>query len=298
MSTFYLNKIATDGISVLTPCKTESQDVAVSAHTITLKRLRKYILVLLFAVVCTTASAQIGSYRNDLAVGFNGGYNLNSIMFVPSVQQSMLGGMTIGFTARYVCEKYFNTICAVQLELNYSQLGWKEKIQDINGVQCVLNKTNEDAAYTRNIDYIQMPLLAHLGWGREERGMKFFLNMGPQFGYLLGEKTKTNFIIKYNEESELPTYSDVTPSRVSNEVAQDTMAVQNKFDYGITAGLGLELSLKRIGHIMVEGRYYYGLGCIFKDSKSDYFARSNHSSIIIKATYLFDIVRTKGAKRK
>ena len=75
--------------------------------------------------------------------------------------------------------------------------------------------------------------------------------------------------------------------------AQDTMSVENKFDYGIAAGLGMELALPRVGHFLLEGRYYYGLGNIYGDSKRDYFARSNHSNIVIKLTYLFDIVKTK-----
>ena len=56
--------------------------------------------------------------------------------------------------------------------------------------------------------------------------------------------------------------------------------------------------MKRAGHILLEARYYYGLGNIYHDTKADYFARSNHNSIVFKMSYLFDIVRTKNAKRK
>jgi len=49
---------------------------------------------------------------------------------------------------------------------------------------------------------------------------------------------------------------------------------------------------------MIEGRYYYGLGDIYGNSKSDYFGRSNLGQIVIKATYLFDLVRTKNDKIK
>ena len=76
------------------------------------------------------------------------------------------------------------------------------------------------------------------------------------------------------------------------------MNVQNKFDYGIVVGAGVELSLPKVGHFLLEGRYYYGLGDIYKNSKSDYFGRSNFGQIVIKATYLFDLVRTKNNKIK
>ncbi len=44
---------------------------------------------------------------------------------------------------------------------------------------------------------------------------------------------------------------------------------------------------------MLEGRYYYGLGDIFKNTKKDYFGRSGNSSITVKLSYLFDIIKTK-----
>ena len=71
------------------------------------------------------------------------------------------------------------------------------------------------------------------------------------------------------------------------------MLVENKFDYGIAGGLGMEYSVPRVGHFMIEGRYYYGLGNIYGDSKKDYFGKSNFGNIIVKLTYLFDIIKTK-----
>ena len=69
--------------------------------------------------------------------------------------------------------------------------------------------------------------------------------------------------------------------------------VENKFDYGIAAGLGLEYSHPKLGHFILEGRYYYGLGDIYGNSKRDYFGRSNNNNVIIKLTYLYDIRKTK-----
>ena len=74
----------------------------------------------------------------------------------------------------------------------------------------------------------------------------------------------------------------------SNKVyAQDTMPVENKFDYGIAVGMGLEVSINRVGHFLLEGRYLYG------DSKRDFFSKSNNNSIVVKLSYLFDLTRTK-----
>ena len=241
------------------------------------------ILFMMMLLAATGASAQVGKYRNDLSVGVNGGYVLSSVGFTPKVNQGFHGGMTGGFSFRYVCEKYFNTICAVQAEVNYAQIGWKESILDANDAPVVNQVTGLPEEYSRTMNYVQIPVFAHLGWGREEKGFQFFFQAGPQIGFCLGEKTKTNFNV------DDANFAD----RVSSVVAQDTMAVENKFDYGIAAGLGLEYSHPKVGHFQLEARYYYGLGNIYGDTKRDYFGKSNFGNIVVKLTYLFDIIRTK-----
>ena len=241
------------------------------------------ILFMMMLLAATGASAQVGKYRNDLSIGVNGGYVLSSVGFTPKVNQGFHGGMTGGFSFRYVCEKYFNTICAVQAEVNYAQIGWKESILDANDAPVVNQVTGLPEEYSRTMNYVQIPVFAHLGWGREEKGFQFFFQAGPQIGFCLGETTKTNFNV------EDANFAD----RVSSVVAQDTMAVENKFDYGIAAGLGLEYSHPKVGHFQLEARYYYGLGNIYGDTKRDYFGKSNFGNIVVKLTYLFDVIRTK-----
>lgn len=244
--------------------------------------IRYIALVILFSVV-TIASAQIGQHRNDFSIGVNGGYTLSNVGFTPKVTQSLLGGATAGLSWRYVCEKYFSTICSIYGEVNYMQLGWKERILTTDNQPVINAVSGLPEQYSRTLNYLQVPVFAHLAWGKEHSGMQFFFQLGPQFGYLLSEKTTTNFNFKDRN----------TDDRSNVVCAQDTMAVENKFDYGIAAGAGVELSVRRVGHFLLEGRYYYGLGNIYGDSKRDYFSKSNNSSIVIKLTYLFDVVRTK-----
>lgn len=244
--------------------------------------MRKFILFL--GLICTfNAVAQVGQHRNDFSIGFNGGYVLSSVSFSPSVPQKMHGGVTGGLSLRYVCEKYFNTVCSIYAEVNYASLGWRDKIQDVNNAPVINEFTGEAEAYSRTINYIQVPIMAHLAWGKESRGVQFFINLGPQFGIYLNESTKMNFDFEKRNRT----------ARSSSIVAQDTMTVEKRFDYGIAAGIGLEYTVPRIGHFLVEGRYYYGLGNIYGDSKRDYFGRSNFGNIILKMTYLFDITKTK-----
>ena len=158
--------------------------------------MRRVLLVTLFSVFCSlfAAKAQVGEYRTDFALGVNGGYLMSNISFVPKVPQSMLGGVTGGLSARYTCEKYFNSICAVVAEFNYAQIGWKENILDMNDKPVPLHTDpSQNLSYTRKMTYVQVPLLARMGWGRERNGFQAFIHLGPQFGMFLSEKTESNF---------------------------------------------------------------------------------------------------------
>lgn len=218
------------------------------------------------------ALAQIGEPRSAVAVGFSGGLALNTVGFDPTIKLKQHQGATFGVVARFTSEKYFQTVCALQIELNYALLGWTEEVLDAN------SKPLPDQ-YSRNHHYIQLPILARLGWGREYKGCMGYFLAGPQFGYCISENTKrTEFTLNAAGE----------PDRPNGMFAQYDMPIENKFDYGITAGAGFELST-RAGRFLIEGRYYYGLSDIFKNSKKDTFGRSNNGTIVVKCSYLFDL---------
>lgn len=234
------------------------------------------IAVLLLAGITLPATAQIGEPRNNFSVGFNGGVNLNSVSFTPSIKQNSLMGITGGLTARYISEKYFAMICGAQVELNVSQRGWDQLFEiqtlDANGYE--VTEKDPTKSYTRKMTYVDIPFLAHLAFGRD-RGVQFFLNLGPQIGFLISE-SETMEGIDMNELS-------------STQKAVYGTKIQNKFDYGIAGGGGLELRTKRAGNFLVEGRYYFALSDFYKTTKKDYFARAAHGTITIKFTYLFDL---------
>jgi len=202
---------------------------------------RLILPLLLFCFAATSATAQVGEPRHGIAIGASGGVALNTIGFDPTIKQKMHTGPTFGVTARFTSEKYFKTYCALQIELNFSSLGWRENI---------LNSNSEPLpdTYVRSQKYVQLPVLARLGWGKEYQGFMGYFLAGPQLGYCIGESAK---------QSEFTLNSSGVPDRPNGMYAQYDMEIDRKLDYGITAGLGLELST-RVGHFLVEGRYYYG----------------------------------------
>ena len=251
---------------------------------------RIFTVSLLLMFMSMSSWAQIGDHRNELAIGVNGGYVMSNVGFTPSVTQKMHGALTGGFTVRYTCEKYFKSICAIVGEVNISQMGWTEDIRTADDLPVINSVTKVAEEYERQITYVQVPLMARLGWGRERKGFQAFFQLGPQVGMYLGDKKKSNF--DYGSRN--------VNDRIGalRDAVMDTLDVQRKFDYGITAGFGLEYSNPKLGHFIIEGRYYYGLGDIYKNTKSDYFGRSNNSGIFVKLTYLWDIVKSKNKNIK
>lgn len=233
---------------------------------------RLILPLFLFCFAVPSATAQVGEPRHGIAIGASGGVVLNTIGFDPTIKQKMHLGPTFGVTARFTSEKYFKTYCALQIELNFSSLGWRENI---------LNSNSEPLpdTYVRSQKYVQLPVLARLGWGKEYHGFMGYFLAGPQLGYCTGESAK---------QSEFTLNSSGAPDRPNGMYAQYDMGIDRKLDYGITAGLGLELSTK-VGHFLIEGRYYYGLSDIFNNSKKDTFGRSNNNTIVAKITYLVDL---------
>lgn len=176
----------------------------------------------------------------------------------------------------------FSTICSIAAEVNYASLGWKQDILT-PADQPVVNANGNAEAYERTINYVQIPVFAHLAWGQESKGWSFFFKAGPQIGLYLSESTQRNYTA--------PNLATDGTGRANTIVKQEDMPVETKFDYGIAAGLGTEWSHPRLGHFQLEARYYYGLGNIYGSSKSDFFGKSNFGNIVVKASYLFDIIK-------
>jgi hypothetical protein len=229
-----------------------------------IKRSQTLLLSILAIIfVCVPSNAQIGDLKNNLAIGFNGGINSNNVSISPRIKQSTMIRYHGGFTIRYISEKYMALICGIQTEINYTERGWKELIEDDSG-----------DTYSRYMSYIEIPILTHWAFGKDKNSKVIFLNLGPQFAYLLNEKENMS-------ESWHP----------DNRLIKDQYGKPaNKFDYGITVGGGLEIKTKA-GNLLIEGRYYYALSDFYGTTKKDYFGRAAHTTILGKITYLFDITK-------
>ena len=230
--------------------------------------MRRFLSILLISFATISATAQVGDLRNTVSLGFNGGMGTSSVSFIPSIKQQLSLGPTFGVSFRHISEKYFFLICGTQIECNFAGRGWTELIEDGSG--------NE---YTRVANYIEVPFLAHMGFGREYRGFQGYINLGPQVSYLIGEKEIYG--------GQKPWDTTNRPNQVTEQYGKD---IENKLDYGITGAFGVEMHTGS-GTFGLEGRYYFGLGNIYGITKKDYFGRCANSTISVCATYSFNLFK-------
>lgn len=175
---------------------------------------------MLLAALCVT-----GIEAQDLRFGVKGGLNISkesqneSVAEYISTDLSFRAGFHVGGVVNYSLGRQWE----LEADLLYSMQGYKDKI-NVEAEQR-LSKEN----YTVTSHYLNLPL-----------AVKFFpvdgfyIEAGPQFGYLLSKKAKMD-----DWEGDDMYSSDNT----------------KKFDFGLFGGVGYRFS----NGVFVEGRYIHGL---------------------------------------
>ena len=107
-------------------------------HTLT-----ALLLITLFAA--PEAKAQ-RHYVPHVHVGGHAGVTLSQQSFYPSVKETMLQGITMGFSFRYAEERHVGLVA----ELNLTQRGWKENFEE------------HPLEYQHRLTYIELPV--HKSW--------------------------------------------------------------------------------------------------------------------------------------
>lgn len=227
--------------------------------------MRRILLIL--ALLIPSALLAQREYSPKFYLGAKGGATLSRMTFSPGVHQKMVQGVTMGVSAKYVEENIFGLLA----EVNITQRGWKEDFE---------RDLAPEFDYSRKLTYIQIPFMTHIYFGSDK--FRGFINLGPEFGYMIGDKISANF--EYNNLKDIPGFP--TTMRTNEQMS---MEIERKFDYGIAAGAGMEFIVKRKHSFQLEGRFYYGLGNIFNDSKRDFFSASRGMSIEITLGYMIRV---------
>lgn len=219
--------------------------------------MRRSYIVLLLLLVSLVSMAQPRLRTPEIYVGAHAGVMASTMLFRPNVakidiMQSPLT-MNGGLVFRYAAHK----VCAIQVEANYMQRGWREQIA--LGAGSTMD-------YTRQLDYIEIPLLMHLYFGKQR--FRGFINLGPQIGYCI---------------------RDIATQLPSTITSPQYQPIEKPFDWGLAGGLGCYYRTKKIGLFQLEARFNFSMGTTYNDRKVDYFSQSNAMNLSLNLAYLWEI---------
>lgn len=219
-------------------------------------RLRHIFITILLLILSIAVSAQPRLRTPEIFVGAHAGAMASTMLFKPNIANIdiMQSPLTIngGLVFRYAGHK----VCAIQTELNYMQRGWRETI--------TLGQTTMD--YTRQLDYIEIPLLMHLYFGKER--FRGFFNLGPQIGYCI---------------------RDVATPLPEGVTAPHYLPIDKPFDWGLAGGLGCYYRTRHIGLFQLEARFNFSMGTTYNNRKVDYFSQSNAMNLSLNFAYLWEV---------
>ena len=219
--------------------------------------MRRSYIVLLLLLVSLVSMAQPRLRTPEIYVGAHAGVMASTMLFRPNVakidiMQSPLT-MNGGLVFRYAAHK----VCAIQVEANYMQRGWREQIA--LGAGSTMD-------YTRQLDYIEIPLLMHLYFGKQR--FRGFINLGPHIGYCI---------------------RDIATQLPSTITSPQYQPIEKPFDWGLAGGLGCYYRTKKIGLFQLEARFNFSMGTTYNDRKVDYFSQSNAMNLSLNLAYLWEI---------
>jgi Outer membrane protein beta-barrel domain len=192
---------------------------------------------------------------SNLYWGIRGGANfatvesLTSMTIINSPTVNLKTGLNGGILFNIGIGKLFS----IQPEINYSQQGFEI--------------TNGYDSETLNNQAINIPLLLKMAVGSQK--VKFFVNGGPYYGYILGSE-KTNII------------NGQTIRNTVNFSSEQNKEIQvRRSDYGVQAGAGFQINIGG-PKLEIEGRYNYGLAdpMIYTTSKPSYIGEIGRNRTI------------------
>ena len=190
--------------------------------------MKKLVAVLSVAFLGTAAMAQEQQTSSESTLspkfGLKLGANLSNLYVDEVDDNNMKLGPNVGFFAKLPIARGFS----IQPELTYSNKGAKLRYDNF-----VLGS----GEYRFNLHYVELPVMAVINLGSN-----FNIHGGPYIGYLAGATIK--------DMDDNGTINDATDLNAENF---------NRFDAGLAAGIGVDIS-----NVTIGARYSYGMSEIGK----------------------------------
>lgn len=238
--------------------------------------MRRSLFLFCTLLACLSAAYAQTRIPRELHIGAVGGVNASQYVFFPrcGVPQQNVLSHTAGLAVRYIEE----TLFGLQAELLLTQRAYSDFYEDMaEGSEP--QPGTADIYYSRYLNYIELPVMAHVYFQMGAHNEICF-DAGPKFGFYLSDRIDTN----------IPRETDLKKHHF--------LPVTQNFDYGIQAGLGYEFKFNKKISLMLQGRYYYGLGNIWPETKADDFQQSSNQSIqVVMSLWWHHTILGKRIKR-
>ncbi|AEA44588.1 porin family protein [Fluviicola taffensis] len=190
--------------------------------------MNRFIFAITFFTLTATTSLKAQNSLVDF--GIEGGPNLSLLTgttvfntkFDPKIFASA------GFIFQYNTKKFLSFKTGV----SYQQKGYQQSITLVDP----FGNNAETGKHSSRFDYLTLPILVKATFGKK---INFFVNAGPYVGYLL------NVTSRYK-----------SPSYSGEQKATNSF---NRWDFGISAGLGIGVPINDYWVISLEARNYTGL---------------------------------------
>ena len=195
--------------------------------------MKKVILSLaLLAGFASAAHAQQGVFR----YGVKGGFNLSSYTGSDAGEV----GYKPGFAAGAVVQYGFSDLVGIEVDALYSQKG--TYVKNFNPASSSAN-TN----FRSTVQYIDVPVLAHITTGEDGKGL--FFELGPQGSFLVATRDFTR-----PDGAGAGSPNEITVNQNTDKLNKVAIGYVGGLGYQLTSGLGLGL------------RYTGDLSNVYKDS--------------------------------
>jgi hypothetical protein len=238
------------------------------------------------AMVALVLAAVHAASAEDVWVGLRAGLNVPWLTGggneVSRDYQSILAA-SAGAMAEYALTDHVSLL----VELNYTGQGGERKgMQPITRALPGMPPLPPGQYYYGNfknrsvLHYLEVPLMAKYHWDVADQ-WRCFVEFGPYVGYLLKAEQETS------GSSQLygPDRNPVTPYAVPFDANTDVRGDLNKWNVGLTAGVGTAYLINPRNQIFLDLRAEYGLTSLQKDTDTN--GRSNTGCAAVLLGYMF-----------
>lgn len=187
----------------------------------------KSLFIALFLLTATTLSAQ----TNRFSLGIEGGPSLVSLWGNEMLRKNHKPGMS--FSSGLFFQYNISKLISLRTNISFERKGSKQTI----GITDENGNSLGNGVFRTNMDYLTIPLLVRATAGEK---LKYFINAGPYFGYLLEQTV----VLK----------TDNFPKMT---LGDDMQIIAH--DLGLTTGLGVSIPLKTTFSLSFELRNNLGL---------------------------------------